>query len=268
MNFIKLKSNRGLVNLLSDFILSEINVNEKFDTIIEVSDFGRFFVVNGLTSRSDVVDLSIIKDKFKSKHSSLLSELGYEDINIIDIIIYGNELTKKDEMWFTFYRSQRPCYNNHIINLSSSNLDYQRITPNSIELNYSELNNQNIGIFSYSPMTITSEFPHGYSFNMGRGFFYYSEYVCNHLFGTLSTDEISIKFSSIKNIDDDFDIDILTNTKYSKEKTISLILDVFDFDLNKFKDKLVGYNYEKDITEPFGEKPWLVKDEIKNIIMF
>jgi hypothetical protein len=45
-------------------------------------------------------------------------------------------------------------------------------------------------------------------------------------------------------------------------------LDVFDFNLNKFKNKLVDYNYIKDITEPLGEKPWLVKDNIKNIIVF
>jgi hypothetical protein len=198
MNFIKLKSNRGLVNLLSDFILSELNNLENYDTIIEVSDFGRFFVVNGLTSRPDVVDLSVVKDKFKLKYESLLSELNYNDMNIIDLITYGNELSKKEDAWFTFYRTQRPCYNDHIINLSSSELLYQRILPTLIELDYSEQNNQNVGVFNYSPMTITSEFPYGHSFNMGRGAFYYSEYICNHLFNTLSTDEISIKFSLTK----------------------------------------------------------------------
>ncbi len=108
MNFINLKSNRGLVNLLADFILLEINENEKHDTIIEVSDFGRFFVVNGMTSRKDVINLSEVTVKFKKEYEDLMTLLGYEELNVIDLIIYGNELSKKNEFWFTYYDTERP----------------------------------------------------------------------------------------------------------------------------------------------------------------
>jgi hypothetical protein len=268
MDFIKLKSNRGLVNLLADFILMEINENEKYDSVIEVSDFGRFFVVNGMTSRKEIINLSDVTTKFKKEYESLLSELGYEEINVIDLIIYDNELSKKEEFWFTFYNTERPCYSEKTINLSSTNLKYQKISNSSIELDFSETKTDNLDFFTYSPLNISSEFPHGYSFNMGRNYYYYSEYICNHLFKTLMCSEISFKCSSIKNLNDDFNIDVISKSIYDKEKIKSLILDVFDFNLSKFKNKITGYSYIKDITEPLGEKPWLVKDEIKNIILF
>ncbi len=268
MDYIRLNTNRGLTNLLSDFILLEIIQNEKYDAIIEVSDFGRFFVVNGMTSRKEILNLSEITSKFKNEYSDLLSELNYEELNVIDLIIYDNELVKKEEFWFTFYNTERPCYSQKIIEQSTTDLNYQKISNSSIELDFSENRTNDLEFFTYTPLNISSEFPHGYSFNMGRGHYYYSEYICNHLFKTLMCDEIKFKCSTIKDLNDDYNINIITNSTYNKEKTKSLVLDVFDFNLNKFKNKLVDYNYIKDITEPLGEKPWLVKDNIKNIIVF
>jgi len=268
MNFINLKSNRGLVNLLADFILLEINENEKYDIIIEVSDFGRFFVVNGMTSKKDVINLSEVTVKFKKEYEDLMTLLGYEELNVIDLIIYGNELSKKNEFWFTYYDTERPVYSRKTIDLTSTNLKYQKINNNSIELDFSENTTEGLGVFTYSPLNITSEFPYGHSFNMGRNFYYYSEYICNHLFTMLMCDEINFKCSINKDLNDDYNIDIISNSIYKKEKIKSLILDVFDFNLGKFKNKISGYNYIEDITKPLEKKPWLVKDEIKNMLMF
>ena len=56
---------------------------------------------------------------------------------------------------------------------------------------------------------------------------------------------------------------------YDEEKIQSLVLDVFDFNLDKFESEyLKGYDYDLDTTDPFGEKPWLVKDKIKDILIF
>jgi hypothetical protein len=268
MDFINLNSNRGVVNLLSDFILIEINENENHDTIIEVSDFGRFFVINGMTSRKDVVNISEITDKFKNQYESLLTSLGYDEINVIDLIIYGNELTKKDEYWFTYHRTERPYYSDNVIKLSSTNLNYQKISDEFIELDFSEKNTADLGVFTYTPLTISSEFPHGYSYNMGRKYYYYSEYICNHLFAILMCDKITFKCSDTKNSNDDYNIDIITNSIYNKETILSLVLDVFDFDLCGFKNKISDYNYIDDLTKPFDNKPWLVKDEIRNMLIF
>lgn len=266
MNYINLNSNRGIVNLLSDFILLEINENEKYDTLIEVSDFGRFFVINGLTSRKDVVNLSDITDKFKKEYGDILTSIGYNEINVIDLIVYGNELHKKNEFWFTFHNTKRPSYSEKTIELSSSGLKYHKISDDSIELDFSEENTDGLGIFTYTPLNISSEFPHGYSLNMGRKFYYYSEYICYHLFRVLMCDKISFKCSINKNSNDDYDIDIISNSVYNNEKIKSLVLDVFDLD--RFTIKVSDYNYIEDITKPLGDKPWLINDELKNMLIF
>jgi hypothetical protein len=47
-----------------------------------------------------------------------------------------------------------------------------------------------------------------------------------------------------------------------------MVLDVFDFDMLVFNDKIKGYDIMEDITNPFGDKPWLVKDKLKDLILF
>jgi hypothetical protein len=47
-----------------------------------------------------------------------------------------------------------------------------------------------------------------------------------------------------------------------------MILDVFDFDMLMFNDKIKDYNITEDITKPFDEKPWLIRDKIKDLILF
>jgi hypothetical protein len=48
-----------------------------------------------------------------------------------------------------------------------------------------------------------------------------------------------------------------------------LVLDVFDFNINKFSnDFLNEYDIEDDIINQVKDKPWLVKDRTKDLIMF
>ena len=59
------------------------------------------------------------------------------------------------------------------------------------------------------------------------------------------------------------------NSFYSPEKVKSLVLDVFDFNINKFSnDYLNEYDIEDDIINQAKDKPWLVKDRTKDLIMF
>ena len=91
----------------------------------------------------------------------------------------------------------------------------------------------------------------------------------------LNTEKIIFKFSLTKNEDDDFNIDVMcdwhsdTYSIYPKNKIKSLILDVFDFNLNKFSnDYLNEYDIEKDIQNQLEEKPWLVKEKVKDLVIF
>ena len=102
---------------------------------------------------------------------------------------------------------------------------------------------------------------------MGRQELYYSEYICNQLFNVILTNKVTFKYSSIK-VDEDNQIDVESNSIYPKKDITSMVLDVFDFDMLVFNDKIKGYDIVEDITNPFGDKPWLVKDKLKDLILF
>jgi hypothetical protein len=63
-------------------------------------------------------------------------------------------------------------------------------------------------------------------------------------------------------------IDIKSNSMYNDGFVKSMILDVFDFDLESFKERLEGYDYLDDINYPFDKKPWLVKDRTNDCVIF
>jgi hypothetical protein len=186
--------------------------------------------------------------------------------------MYGKELAKKDEYTFNFYNSSRPTYHYTLIN---SIIESPQPKFNSIyytnrleyELDYSENDTHHLEYYTYAPLNISSEFPHGYSLSMGRQELYYSEYICNQLFDVILTDRLTFKYSSIKQ-DEDNQIDIHSISLFPRKDIISMVLDVFDFDMLKFNDTIKGYDIIEDITKPFDKKPWLVRDKIKDLILF
>ena len=272
MKYFNEKSNKGIVNLFADFLVKEINKTNQYDVVIEVTDCGKFLVVNGMTSSSKILDMVQVKDNFVSEYETLLTDFGYSHINIIDLIMYEQELVKKFYYMFDFYNSSRPIYHQSIIDAINDPTQpkYNTISyTNRIEyeLDYSEDNTSNLSFYTYSPLNISSEFPHGYSLSMGRQELYYSEYICNQLFNVILTNKVTFKYSSIK-VDEDNQIDVESNSIYPKKDITSMVLDVFDFDMLVFNDKIKGYDIVEDITNPFGDKPWLVKDKLKDLILF
>lgn len=103
---------------------------------------------------------------------------------------------------------------------------------------------------------------------MGRLNLYYSEYIANQIFDVIGASEMIFKFSLVKNKDEDFNISIKSDGIYKESDIKSMVLDVFDFNIGKFESMLSGYDINKDITEPFQSKPWLVKDRTKDLILF
>jgi hypothetical protein len=272
MKYINENSNRGIVNLFADFIVKEITKNNDYDVVIEVTDCGKFFVINGMTNSDKIVDIIKIKELFIEKYKSLLTSFGYENLNIIDLIVYNRELKKKKEYTFDFHVSERPIYHHKIINTLIDNLQpkfnsISYTTKLEYELDYSENNTTNLNYFTYAPLNISSEFPHGYSLSMGRQELYYSEYISNQLFDIIFTEKLTFKYSSNK-VDGDNQIDIVSMSLFPKKDIISMVLDVFDFDMLVFRDKIKDYNIMDDVTNPFGNKPWLIKDKIKDMVIF
>ena len=277
MKYINENSNRGIVNLFADFLIKEINKTTNYDSVIEVTDCGKFFVVNGMTTSDKILDIIKVRESFVETYKSLMTKFGYETVNIIDLIMYNRDLIKKTEYTFDFYNSERRIYNNDILVtiLEDAQPKFNSITYNNnrleYELDYSEDDTSGLDYFTYTPLNISSEFPHGYSLSMGRQELYYSEYICNQLFDViLSTNrytQLTFKYSSIK-VDEDNQIDISVNSIYPKKDIISMVLDVFDFDMLVFNDTIKDYDIMEDITKPFDKKPWLVRDKIKDLVLF
>jgi hypothetical protein len=275
MKYFNEKSNKGIVNLFADFLVKEINKTNQYDVVIEVTDCGKFFVVNGLTNTDKILDMIQVKDNFYKEYQTLLDQFNYTNLNIIDLIMYEQELIKKFDYVFDFHNSSRPIYH---IGLINDLIDNPQPKSNSVsynnnrleyELDFSEDDTSNLSYYTYSPLNISSEFPHGYSLSMGRQELYYSEYICNQLFDVILTDKITFKYSSVKSDEDgDFQIDITSNSIHPKKDIISMVLDVFDFDMLVFNDKIKDYDIIEDLTIPFDKKPWLTKDTTKDLILF
>jgi len=269
VSYIQPNSDEAILNSFADYILK----NLKGVSNIQITNHKNFVVINGKTNSKEVINLVELKNKFfEEKYSESYLKNKF---NIIDIISYNVSVFDPRVYHFTYYNSKRPIYHPEIIEFietPSSILGY------SAKLSYNQRLIFEMGsedalrgdYYNYSNyLSSTSTFPHGIS-STHRTAFYYGEYICNHLFGYLNVDEIHIKINLNKNSEeDDYDIKLFCDSVYDEEKIQSLVLDVFDFNLDKFESEyLKGYDYDLDTTDPFGKKPWLVKDKIKDILIF
>jgi predicted regulator of amino acid metabolism with ACT domain len=218
------------VNLFADDILSKFD--KKDNTVIQVTDCETFVVVNGQTTSKEVLDLNELKTEFIELNKELFNSLKKEDINIIDIIKYDQEITDVSKTWIT-------------VNKSLYVTEYEPI----LEIN------------------ISSEFPYGHSLGCGRGIFYYSHYIFNQMYSLLSVDQLSFRYSSELNEDEDYKIKVVCDSQIPKQTIESLVLDCFDMDLSEFKERLSDYNFTNDITDQSLDKPYLIQDRLKDIVL-
>jgi hypothetical protein len=230
MRKLDVNTRRGVVNLFADFILSKIGKKE--NSIIQVTDFEKFFVIRGITTSKEILDTQVIKFEFceKFKKEIELSEISY--MNIIDIIDYNKSLKNDDTVQFEINKDI-----------------YKDVISNTLDV------------------SISSEFPYGYSLEYDRLKYYYSHYIFNHMYSLLGVDNVSFTYSTEKNEEDEFMIDVNCDSRFEKEKILSLILDVFDFDLESFREKIHGYNLIDDITHQDKIKPYLVQDLLEHVII-
>jgi hypothetical protein len=231
MRLINKNSKRGIVNLFAEFILSKIN--NKHRSIIQVSDCSHFMVVNGITTSDELLNLNDIKEEFIEKFNEILKENDYETINIIDVIKYNQDINSFNKGWIKVNK---------------------KVFVNEPE--------------PFSELSVNSEFPYGHSLDCGRLITYYSNYIFNQMYNLLGIDEATFFITNEIDDNEDLKIKIISNSKINKKDIKSLILDVFDFDLNTFKMSLEDYNLIDDILDPEGEKPYLRQDKLEHIILF
>lgn len=230
MRKLEKNTRRYFVNLFADHILSKFDKSE--NTIIQVTDFENFVVVNGQTTSSNVLEMLELKSEFIESNKELFNSLDKKDLNVIDIIKYDQEITDLKRGW---------------INVNKS-LYVDQHDP------ISEIN-------------ISSEFPYGHSLGCGRGMFYYSHYIFNHMYSLLDVDKLYFHYSSELDENEDYDIKVVSDSRYSKSQITNLVLDVFDMDLTEFKERLSNYNFTEDITNPSLDKPYLVQDRLIDVVL-
>jgi hypothetical protein len=276
MRYINPNSRRGVVNKLADYILSKVDSTNK--TRIQVTDFQSFYVVNGESQTDKVLDLNEIKEEFFEQNKDLLLSLDIKQFNIIDLIQYKEPIGQLD-YYFDFYNSDRPSFHQSVIN-ETLRIDLPYVENHINSINYTHrvelefgrsYTYTNLDTYHFTEfMSVSSEFPYGYSLNMGRLSFYYSEYICNQIFTPALLDKIEFKFTNQIDSEDDINITIKTPKHPSGNSRVkSLILDVFDFNLSKFQnDYLNDYDLKSEINTQLSSKPWLVKDRTKDIILF
>ena len=230
MRKLEKNTRRYFVNLFADYILSKFDKKE--NTIIQVTDCETFVVVNGQTTSNNVLSLNDLKTEFIESNKELFNSLEKEDLNIIDIIKYDQEITDFTKAWITVNKS----------------LYIDEFDP-------------------ISEMNISSEFPYGHSLGCGRGILYYSHYIFNHMYSLLGVDKVYFRYSSYLNENEDYKIRVICDSKTPKSSIESLVLDCFDMDLTEFKQRLSHYDFTKDVTDQTLDKPYLVQDRLKDVIL-
>lgn len=230
MRKLEKNTRRYFVNLFADYILSKFEKSE--NTIIQVTDCENFVVVNGQTNSSKLVDMNELKIEFMEKFKDLMGSLKIESINLIDIIKYEQEIPEFSRGWMD-------------VNKSLYVEEYDPI----------------------SEITISSEFPYGHSLGCGRGMYYYSHYIFNHMYSLLGVDQLSFRYSNQLDDNEDYKIIIVSDSKIPKTTIKNLVLDVFDMDISEFKDRLSNYDFFNDILDPDLSKPYLVQDRLEDVIL-
>lgn len=230
MRKLEKNTRRYFVNLFADYILSKFDKSE--NTIIQVTDCETFVVVNGQTTSSKEINLNDLKYDFMDEFTDLFESLEIKDINVIDIIRYEQNIEDLSKAWVRV--------------------------------------NKSVYVEEGSPfveISITSEFPYGYSLGCGRGIYYYAHYMFNQMYSLLGVDNLMFYYTNEIDQEEDHKIKIVSDSILPNKSIKSLVLDVFNMNVKEFSECLTNYNLIEDITKPEDPKPYLVQDRLKSIIL-
>jgi hypothetical protein len=237
------KSRRSICNLFAEFLLNKIGLDSK--TIIQVTDCNNFFVVNGMTESEDILGVFSLKDEFNEKYKDLIET---PITHTFDLIKYGVKVSERDTLQFTYYTtSDNVSYHysqldNYTINNSGSYFDGLR-SHDEIENNY---------------LSVSSEFPYGYSLNQGRLLYYYGKHIAYNFTNSITEPKISLTLTSSHSEEDKL-ISVYGDNPYPDEKLKSYLLDMFDFNYEKLNEEIKKVDLSLEITNPLEDFECLKK---------
>jgi hypothetical protein len=230
MRKLEKNTRRYFVNLFADYILSKFDKSE--NTIIQVTDCETFVVVNGQTTSGKEINLNDLKYDFINEFSELFKALDKKDINVIDIIRYEQKIYDLSKSWVRVNKS---------VYVKEEDL--------------------------FTEISVSSEFPYGYSLGCGRGIYYYAHYMFNQMYSLLGVNNLMFYYNSELDENEDHKIKIVSDSILPKQTIKDLVLDVFDMNVKEFSGCLTDYNMIEDITKPEDPKPYLVQDKLEDIIL-
>lgn len=230
MRKLEKNTRRYFVNLFADYILSKFD--KKDNTIIQITDCETFVVVNGQTTSDKEINLIDLKYKFIEEFPDLFKSLDKSDINVIDIIKYDQSIEDMTKAWVKVNKSVYVVEDE-----------------------------------PFKEISISSEFPYGYSLGCGRGIYYYSHYMFNQMYSLLGVDNLMFYYNEELDKNEDYKIKIVSDSKLSNNIIKSLVLDVFDMNVSEFNKCLTNYNLIDDILNPEEPKPYLIQDRLEDIIL-
>lgn len=230
MRKLEKNTRRYFVNLFADYILSKFD--KKDNTIIQITDCETFVVVNGQTTSNKEINLIDLKYKFIEEFPDLFKSLDKSDINVIDIIKYDQSIEVMTKSWVKVNKSVYVVEDE-----------------------------------PFKEISISSEFPYGYSLGCGRGIYYYSHYMFNQMYSLLGIDNLMFYYNEELDDNEDYKVKIISDSKISNDTIKSLVLDVFDMNVSEFNQCLTNYNLIDDILIPEEPKAYLTQDRLEDIIL-
>lgn len=215
-------------NLFAEYIV------RKFDddclSQVEVVDFQNFLVIKGKTNSKEILELSKMKSELVDSFSGTENEFSIG--NTIDLIDYDAKISSPKKMSFDFYNNTNP---------SKEKCETKKIS-----------------------LISKSDFPYGYSFDMGKSRYYYAKKIAYNLQAKYQWDKITIDLPEPFN-ENDFNI-FVDNCNTPDESIKSAILDAFDFNYIGLMKKLEKSEWSKPLFNIDYEFE-ILKELNKNLIL-
>ena len=247
----KIGSRVFITNLFADFILSKIPNDEQ--SVINVVDCKNFYIIKGVTSHKEILDLQTISSEFSQKFETLIGDVKMS--HTIDLIDYDVKLLPVEEITQTYHFSENCSYSDKQINLFNSENE-------SIDLDFV------CKKITDDELVSSSKFPHGYSLGQGRLLYYYGKHLFYSLPSSYPYNPLTFNLTTLKNEDGENLITIFnSNTNEFDERLKSAFLDVFDFDMTWLEKEIKKVDWSIELTNPLQEYSF-IKEKNKDLILF
>jgi hypothetical protein len=223
MKKYKLNSRNGLCNFFAEYISTELSQEDKYDTVISVTDCESLIIIKGYTENETIQDVKEIINKFISQHSVEFTFVDLEKVSTIDMVSFGekNKFKNKKLKWRFEKYVHFPNYTVNEIN-----------TP-----------------------VINSEFPYGFSKNHLKNLYLYLEHISYNIqdyFG-YNFIEFEVEQSETGNVEI---VNILTDSVYSSSKLHSIILDNFEMNVSEINELISSHDFVRDMLYSINSSPW------------